>query len=268
MPGVRDEYRIARRVLLDALEALKDHRDAVILVGAQAIYLHTGASPVAVAEFTTDADLALDPGALRTEPQLERAMSDAGFTRKSDQPGIWWSSPDTIEVDLLVPEAVAGAKGRGARLSGHGNMAARQAKGLEAALVDRQHMNVSALDPADRRTIEVSVAGPAALLVAKLHKIWERRSSPKRLDTKDSYDIYRLLVAIPTEQLAARLNLLLDDAVSADVTREALSYLDNLFSKEDGRGVQMAASHEDILGDFDTTVQSCTALAQDLLKAM
>jgi len=33
---------IARRVLLDALEALGEHRDPTILVGAQAIYLHTG----------------------------------------------------------------------------------------------------------------------------------------------------------------------------------------------------------------------------------
>lgn len=35
-------YVIARRVLLDALEALGEHRNATILVGAQAICLHTG----------------------------------------------------------------------------------------------------------------------------------------------------------------------------------------------------------------------------------
>jgi hypothetical protein len=29
----------ARRVLLDALDALEDHRDGLVLVGAQAIYL-------------------------------------------------------------------------------------------------------------------------------------------------------------------------------------------------------------------------------------
>ncbi len=39
-------YVIARRVLLDAVEALGDHRHATVLVGAQAVYLHT-----------TDADL-------------------------------------------------------------------------------------------------------------------------------------------------------------------------------------------------------------------
>ncbi len=32
-------YVLARRVLLDALEALGDHREAIVLVGAQAVYL-------------------------------------------------------------------------------------------------------------------------------------------------------------------------------------------------------------------------------------
>lgn len=30
-------YVLARRVLLDALEALADHREAIVLVGAQAV---------------------------------------------------------------------------------------------------------------------------------------------------------------------------------------------------------------------------------------
>ena len=40
MPGAPDPiYVLARRALLDALEALGDQRRAVVLVGAQAIYL-------------------------------------------------------------------------------------------------------------------------------------------------------------------------------------------------------------------------------------
>ena len=38
-------YLIARRVLLDALDALDalgEHRDAIVLVGAQAVYLRVG----------------------------------------------------------------------------------------------------------------------------------------------------------------------------------------------------------------------------------
>ena len=54
-------YVIARRVLLDALDALGEHKGATILVGAQAIYLHTGDADLGVAEYTTDADLARCP---------------------------------------------------------------------------------------------------------------------------------------------------------------------------------------------------------------
>ena len=56
-----DLYVIARRVLLDALDALGEHKGATILVGAQAIYLHTGDADLGVAEYTTDADLARCP---------------------------------------------------------------------------------------------------------------------------------------------------------------------------------------------------------------
>ena len=35
-------YVLARSVLLDALEALGEQRSALIVVGAQAVYLHTG----------------------------------------------------------------------------------------------------------------------------------------------------------------------------------------------------------------------------------
>jgi hypothetical protein len=62
---VDELYVIARRVLLDALDALGTHRAAVILVGAQAIYLRVGETDLAVAPFTTDGDLAIDPPCLR-----------------------------------------------------------------------------------------------------------------------------------------------------------------------------------------------------------
>jgi hypothetical protein len=43
------------------VEALDEQRAAVVLIGAQAIYLHTGGAPVALAETTKDTDLAIDP---------------------------------------------------------------------------------------------------------------------------------------------------------------------------------------------------------------
>jgi hypothetical protein len=73
------EYVAARRVLLDALDALGGQRKAVVLVGAQAIYLHVGEGDLAVAPYTTDGDLAIDPRELDDEPALASALRSAGF---------------------------------------------------------------------------------------------------------------------------------------------------------------------------------------------
>ena len=60
--GTEDDLLVrSRSALLDALQALDAQRDAVIVIGAQAIYLRTSSAPVALAEATKDSDLALDP---------------------------------------------------------------------------------------------------------------------------------------------------------------------------------------------------------------
>lgn len=75
MPGELDHaYVTARSTLLDALQALGDQRVAVVLVGAQAVYLRTGEAAVAVPPYTTDADIAIDPAALVASPTLVNAM--------------------------------------------------------------------------------------------------------------------------------------------------------------------------------------------------
>src|SRR5690349_15873131 len=127
------EYVAARRVLLDALDALGAQRAAVVLVGAQAVYLHVGPGDIAVAPFTTDGDLALNPRLLDDEPLLAHALERAGFDLVR-RPGTW--SRTDVHIDLLVPEALGGPGRRGARLGVHGNDVARKAKGLEAALAD------------------------------------------------------------------------------------------------------------------------------------
>ncbi|MGH2878301.1 MAG: hypothetical protein ACRDK4_01655 [Solirubrobacteraceae bacterium] len=121
-PGADPRYVAARRVLLDALTALAPHRDAVILAGAQAVYLHTGDADIAVAPYTTDGDLALDPRVLGSAPALEAAMLAAGFRLQSkgghSEPGVWLADtvaagePIVVPVDLIVPEGVAPAGGR------------------------------------------------------------------------------------------------------------------------------------------------------------
>lgn len=165
------EYMLAREVLLDALEALGPHRDAVVLVGAQAIYLHTGDADLAVAPTTTDADIALAPTRLHDEPLLEEALTSAGFSAGAN-PGTWHGKLG-IALDLMVPDALSGEGGRrGARLRVHGNRVARRTTGLEPALVDNQSHRLAGMqkEEGDRRTFTVRVAGPAALLVAKTIK--------------------------------------------------------------------------------------------------
>lgn len=62
MIGAVDDLLIkARSALLDALEALTEQHDSIVVVGAQAIYLHSGQADVAIAEATKDSDLAVDP---------------------------------------------------------------------------------------------------------------------------------------------------------------------------------------------------------------
>ena len=200
------EYIDARETLLDAVEALGPHRDAVILVGAQAIYVHTAGdnASFAIPPFTYDADLALDPEVLGDRPQIVDAMRGAGF-QLADQPGLY-TRGGRSQVDLLVPQAVGGPGRRAARLGVHGNRAAMKVHGLEGALVSHSRRTVTSLVPDADRACLLKVAGPAALLVAKVHKIGERieDSDVRRRGPllKDAFDIYRILRAIETCRLS------------------------------------------------------------------
>lgn len=87
-------YAAARSVLLDALEALQPHLGAIVLVGAQAVYVRTEGLDVPVAPYTTDGDLVLDPQEISEEPDLGAAMEAGGFSLVIDevghpQPGQW-----------------------------------------------------------------------------------------------------------------------------------------------------------------------------------
>jgi hypothetical protein len=70
MPGADDLLIDSRSTLLDALDALSAHRDAIVLVGAQAIYLYTGHADVPIATSTKDSDLVIDPGRIADDPLL------------------------------------------------------------------------------------------------------------------------------------------------------------------------------------------------------
>lgn len=231
----------------------------MILVGAQAVYLHTG-----------QVSFAIDARTLGDDPRLEDAMTSAGFLLDpaSNQPGAW-VSPRGIPVDLMVPEHVAGPRGRrAAKIPPHSRQAARRTIGLEAALVDQAPMTVGSLDVDDRSAI-VNVAGPAALLVAKLHKLGERTDQPSRLNDKDAHDSYRLLVATTTADLAVAIGRLLDVDVSRDVTLTALEYLTELFAAGPGAlGSTMAGRAEEGVSQPNVVSAAVSTLAQDLLTEL
>lgn len=274
-PGETDDLLVrARSALLDALDALGAHRDSVVVIGAQAIYLRTAGAMVAVAETTKDSDIAIDPRSLGDEPLIEAAMERAGFYRDPDkvQPGAWLN-PAGIPVDLMVPEGLAGGGGkatRGARIPPHDKRATRRARGLEGAVVDNDWMVVSALDAADHRRHEVRVAGPAALLVAKLHKIGERADdAPDRLVDKDAHDIYRLLVHTPTDSLIRDLHALSVDALAGDVTAQALEFLrDHFAAGPEAMGSVMAGRTEEGIGEPETVALQTSILASDLIEVV
>ena len=269
-------YVLARRVLLDALEALAPHLDAIVLVGAQAIYLHVGDADLAVAPYTTDGDLLLDPGALGEVPPLEQALMSAGFLLKEGHAvGIWVArcesssgDQDPVPVDLLVPDSLSPRRGRrAAGLPGHARSAARNVVGLEGALVDRERVHLRALDKTDDRVYAVQAAGPGALLVAKLTKLRDRRDT-NRLSDKDALDIARLLRGVATHDLAERIHRLLTDSRSHDITTTALKALNAFFGNRAAPGIRMAMRSAGGLVDADELALSCKILANDLLQEL
>ena len=264
---IDENYVKARAGLLDALGALGPLRRAAILVGAQAVYVHTHDydADFAVQPFTYDAGLALNPKLLVSEPKIIEAMQTAGFNL-TEQPGIY-KRDDGGQVDLLVPQAVGGPGNRGARLGIHGNRAARKVHGLEGALVSHIRKEIESLGSGDPRAFAIEVAGPAALLVAKVHKIAERIDDPNRGQSlnKDAFDIYRLLLAVDVQELASEVRRLMEHEVSGEVTATALALFRDLFDSLSAKGTEQVVRHVAGLEDPDSIAASSVSLSRDLL---
>ena len=261
-----------RRALLDAIDALADQADALILVGAQAIFLHTGDVDEAIATETKDADLSIDPAVLHSTPLLEDAMRRAGFhlDLENPQPGAWISQ-NGYPVDLLLAEAVSGRRGSGrsGRIPPHDNMATRRVRGIEGALVDHAPREVAALTEDDDRSATINVAGPAALLVAKLHKVSDRLTGGTRSRPRDAHDVFRLLREVELARFADGVERLRRDDRSAQVTIEAIGLLDALFASPGRRGAREAADAvRPIAQDADLIAEQCAVLAGRLVTAL
>jgi hypothetical protein len=255
-------YIAARRVLINALDALGNHRSAVVLVGAQAVYLQAGDADleVTVAPFTTDADLGIDPARLGTNPRIIEAMTKANFKLKMKagnggiEPGTWQAltdvdgTPTLIPVDLLVPEQLAIARGRrDARLPEHGKNATRWTPGIEATIFDNTEMLITSLEPhVDSREMTIRVAGPGSLLIAKSHKIADRladarRGRAHRVKPKDCGDVIRLMRAPASPKaVGCRLaELAMQPACAASIS-DGIQHLAEQFGRPRSVGVEFA----------------------------
>jgi hypothetical protein len=257
-PGVEqgELYIAARRVLLDAAEALAGQHEALILVGAQAVYLRTRDADIPVAVYTADADIGIDRMMLSADPRLQDAMRAAGFElRVSDrvQPGTWVRAVRVgekilaIPVDLLIPSRFSdrtSPRRRSVSIPPHDKMSVRRVDGIELAMVDNDQIVIESLDPDDQRSIVMKVAGPAALLTAKAYKIRDRvaEMKPGREADKDAGDVIRLMRTSGIRAVAASFTALTnhEDERIASTAAQGLSMLKEQFGRPRGVGVQMA----------------------------
>jgi hypothetical protein len=142
--------------------------------------------------------------------------------------------------------------------------------GLEAAAVSHRLMTIASLEPdVDPRRIDIQVATPAALVVAKTYKIGERsETGAHRLLDKDAHDLYRLLRAGTLDDIRIGLETLLVDEVAGTVMSQALTWLADLSRDVDAVVPQMAGRAEEIVGDPEDVAQVTWGLVQDLLEPM
>jgi hypothetical protein len=279
-PTVPDPlYVAARRTLLDALVALHDHSKSIIVIGAQAVYLRTGPLDGSIAPFTTDGDLALDPRDLQENPNLEHVLRAAGFAPKVSHAGISmigaWTRRDresgmSMDIDVHVPRAATtGGGSRAARLGSQGDRVARISDGLEAALVDYSTMAIGSLDPTDHRVVAANVAGTAALLIAKTHKLADRLiGTHRRLSDKDAGDIYRLMQVSGPSDVARTLQVLLQSDVAKTATEHGIELLTTQFGGRATQGTELAVRN--LAGAIDTAQirTLCVAFVAGILTSL
>lgn len=204
----------SRRLLIEAILALQEHADAVTVVGAHAVHVWVQKKWGAIdMESTRDGDLAVNPVLIAEDPKIVKLLAGIGLEpARPERPGIYglateralpWGERTTV--DLLVPETYAGSTGRAARIPGQPRAATR-AYGLELAIHDRSLIRISTVDGEPELAVDVHVAGPAALLIAKAHKVAERLAEvekrPDRVRPKDSGDIALLMMVTDGIEIA------------------------------------------------------------------
>ena len=130
-------------------------------------------------------------------------------------------------------------------------------------------MIVTGLEAGDERRHEILVAGPSALLVAKLHKIADRTEQPRRQRPRDAHDVFRLLREVEVEAFADGFAAMKAADVSHGVALEAIGHLRALFGEPDRHGAQQAAlAVTGLVEDPQAVALRCAVLAAEVLSAI
>lgn len=248
---------VSRATALSVIEGpLAKHRDALTLVGGQAVMLRTN-DRFGLRTSTSDADFAITPELVSSDPNIEQALRAAGFEpRNPDRPGLWGRSP-TIDpvtgrkvwaemLDIDCPFALSGAvspKKRSAPLlRSHGKHATNNTPGLELASIDRDLVDVPDLHNPSH-SVQMYVGGYAGLICAKSYKIGERTYGTSRdVRPKDYNDLFLLVDTAGPETVAATFRQHSDDAVIGASVRQGQQYFSTLIRDDMVKQSMLAAS--------------------------
>jgi hypothetical protein len=260
----------SRRAIIDVVgSVLAPQRDALTIVGAHAVILRTQDLNIFVSP-TGDGDLGVTPSLVLGEPPLDVLMSAAGFEPRTDsRPGLWgrgrieadngkvtWNE----QIDLITGEGLSGNTRAGKRsvsaLSAHGR-GVGSTPGIELTAFDRSEMLVADfVDPAV--TVEVNVAGYAALICAKSFKLGERLDAGgQRLRDKDAGDLWRLLRCADRDNVVDVFGEYADhDAIGSSV-RRGRTHVSHVLRNVDVRRMAKATFEVDVIGsEIDSTFDS------------
>lgn len=136
-------------------------------------------------------------------------------------------------------------------------------------MLDNEMVTIGALEPNDERACGLRVAGPAALLAAKVIKLAERLGQqdrqPDRVKQKDTLDVFRLLQAVEVADFMRGFERHREDEHAAAASAEATGVLRQYGSTPQGRLAQLAAAAS---GDDPTIAPAFAALIAELLDAV
>jgi hypothetical protein len=259
----------ARRALLVVLESLEPHRDALVVIGAQAVHERTKGLVDVDSTATSDADIGVDPALLAAGPDLFEAMLGAGFARASnDRPGIYSMGgalnkegrPLPPSIDLIAPEVSAGKGTRAATLSGHRRGSVSRANGIEMAMLDKDLFDLGSIGREDGPTIRVNVAGTGALLAAKAWKLSDRLADAdtgkaRRVRPKDAGDVWRLMATSDPSEVRETFDRCARDGLYGASVEQGRRFLVDQFGSG-GRGVDLAVLSMDMAVDRESVTDT------------